>query len=92
MDGNIQFFKMVLGNIMKTETKEKYKVIRAEEGYVLTNYKEGDNILNYSSFKECICPLSCDLKHLNEITIEKDQEYLEAQEKAEKEEELNTLQ
>ena len=77
---------------MQVITNSKYKIVQPEAGYVLTNYKEGDDILTYSSFKECICPLSCDLKHLNEITIEKDQESLEAQKKAEKEEELNTLQ
>ena len=29
---------------MKIEIKEKYKVVSPEEGYVLTNYKEGMDI------------------------------------------------
>ena len=57
---------------MKVEIKEKYKIVRPDEGMVLTNYKEGDNINIYTSFKECICSLECDLKYLSEITEEQD--------------------
>lgn len=70
---------------MKIEIKEKYKVVSPEEGYVLTNYKEGMDIKLYSSFTECICPLSCDLGHLSEISIEQDAKYKEESEKASKE-------
>lgn len=55
---------------MIIEVKERYKVIRPEEGYVLTNYKDGDDIKQYYAFSECICPLSCNTDHLREITIE----------------------
>nr|DAV62079.1 MAG TPA: hypothetical protein [Caudoviricetes sp.] len=67
---------------MKIEIKEKYQIVKPEEGYLLTNYKDELDIKQYSSFKECICPLSCDLKHLREITLDKDIEYKEAAKKA----------
>lgn len=70
---------------MKTEIKEKYKVVSPEEGYILTNYKEGMDIKTYSSFTECICPLSCDLEHLSEVSLDKDAEYKELAIKASKE-------
>lgn len=62
---------------MIIEVKERYKVIRPEEGYVLTNYKEGDDIKQYAAFSECICPLSCSTDHLREITKEESKEYIE---------------
>lgn len=57
---------------MKVEIKSKFQIVTPEEGFVLTNYKEGDDILTYSSFKSCYCPLDCDLKHISEISIEED--------------------
>lgn len=39
----------------------------------------------YSSFTECICPLSCDLEHLSEVSLDKDAEYKELAIKASKE-------
>jgi hypothetical protein len=57
---------------MKVEIKAKFQIVTPEEGFVLTNYKEGDDILTYSSFKSCYCPLDCDLKHISEISIEED--------------------
>lgn len=57
---------------MKVEIKPKFQIVTPEEGFVLTNYKEGDDILTYNSFKSCYCPLDCDLKHLSEISIEED--------------------
>ena len=70
---------------MKIEIKAKYKVVRPEEGYVLTNYKEVMDIKSYNSFTECICPLSCDLEHLSEVSLDKDAEYKELAIKASKE-------
>lgn len=70
---------------MKIEIKEKYKVVSPEEGYILTNYKEWMDIKSYSSFTECICPLSCDLEHLSEVSLDKDAEYKELAIKASKE-------
>lgn len=68
---------------MKVNIKPKFKEIYADEGYVLTNYKEGDE--TYASFPSCICPLTCDLEHLSEITIERDRELTEYFEKKEEE-------
>lgn len=60
---------------MKIEIKEKYKVVKPEDNMLLTNYKDEMDIKGYNSFNECICPLSCDLKHLREITKEQDNSY-----------------
>lgn len=57
---------------MKVNIKPKFQEIFADEGYMLTNYKDGDE--SYSGFKSCICPLNCDLKHITEITIERHNE------------------
>lgn len=70
---------------MKIEIKEKYKVVKPEDNMLLTNYKDEMDIKLYSSFTECICPLSCDLEHLREITLEQDSEYKETAKTASKE-------
>jgi hypothetical protein len=70
---------------MKIEIKEKYKVVKPEDNMLLTNYKDEMDIKGYNSFKECICPLNCDLEHLREITLEQDSEYKELAIKASKE-------
>lgn len=70
---------------MKIEIKEKYKVVKPEDNMLLTNYKDEMDIKEYNSFKECICPLNCDLGHLREITLEQDSEYKEAAKIASKE-------
>ena len=57
---------------MKVEIKAKFQIVTPEEGFVLTNYKEGDGILTYSSFKSCYCPLDCDHSHIREITVAED--------------------
>lgn len=61
---------------MIIEVKERYKVIRPEEGYILTNYKDGEDIKQYAAFSECVCPLSCSADNLREITIEESIEYI----------------
>lgn len=70
---------------MKIEIKEKYQIVKPEEGYLLTNYKDEMDIKGYNSFKECVCPLDCDLEHLREITLEQDSEYKETAKTASKE-------
>lgn len=57
---------------MKVEIKTKFQIVTPEDGFVLTNYKEGDDILTYSSFKSCYCPLDCDHSHIREITVAED--------------------
>lgn len=60
---------------MKIEKTEKFQTVKPDENMVLTNYTDDMEIQTYSSFNECICPLSCDLKHLREITKEQDNSY-----------------
>lgn len=57
---------------MKVEIKTKFQIVTPEEGFVLTNYKNGDDILTYDSFMSCYCPLDCDHSHIREITVEED--------------------
>lgn len=57
---------------MKVDIRPKFQIVTPEEGFVLTNYKEGDDILTYSSFKSCYCPLDCDHSHIREITVAED--------------------
>jgi hypothetical protein len=57
---------------MKVEIKAKFQIVTPEDGFVLTNYKEGDDIRTYSSFKSCYCPLDCDHSHIREITVAED--------------------
>lgn len=69
---------------MKIEYNEKFNFnhITAEEGMVITNYAEGQDILEYTSSKEMYCPTSVDLTAYFEISDEKDAEYKVLQEKA----------
>lgn len=64
---------------MNIDRNEKFIVITAEEGYVITDYKE-DDILNYTSSTILYCPLNMDLSGYYEITVEKDEEYKRLQE------------
>lgn len=65
---------------MLTYTGDKYIKHYAEEGMVLTEWKEGDDILTFSYAKVVICPLSrkCDWR---EITQDECGRLLEEQEK-----------
>lgn len=75
---------------MKVEIKPKFQIVTPEEGFVLTNYKDGDDILTYSSFMSCYCPLDCDHSHIREITVEEDATLAALYEEAiQKEMELN---
>ena len=74
---------------MNIELKPKFKVITSAEGYVITTYKETEDIKGYSSFTIAYAPLNADLSDYREITIAEDEAYMEAMEKAIKEEELN---
>lgn len=57
---------------MKVEIKPKFQIVTPEDGFVLTNYKDGDNILSYDSYMSCYCPLGCDHSHIREITVAED--------------------
>lgn len=55
---------------MKIETFEKYIKVTSEKGFFVTDFKEGDDILNFSSGIVMITPLNADLSDLREITEE----------------------
>ena len=65
---------------MTTYTGDKYIKHYAEEGMVLTEWKEGDDILNFSYAKVAICPLNieCDWR---EITQDECDRLIKEQEK-----------
>lgn len=69
---------------MKIEKFEKYKKITPEDGFVFTNYKDGDNILTYTSAKIIFAPLHDNLENWREITIEENEKYLNQLEKENK--------
>ena len=62
---------------MKTEQFDNYIKITADEGYVITNYKEGDDILTYSSCRIMYAPKTAFLGDLRDITNEMDAKYNE---------------
>ena len=62
---------------MKTEQFDNYIKITADEGYFITNYKEGDNILTYSSCRVMYAPKTAFLGDLRDITDEMDAKYNE---------------
>ena len=55
---------------MTIETKATYQIIKADDGMVLTEWKNGDNILNYSYATKQYSPLTYDITKLREITQE----------------------
>ena len=63
--------------IMKTEQFDNYIKITADEGYVITSYKEGDDILTYTSCKIMYAPKTAFLGDLRDITDEVDAKYNE---------------
>jgi hypothetical protein len=56
---------------MIIDIKEKFRVISAEDGFVLTTYT-GDDIRNYGSFSNCYVPLTSDISYIREISIDED--------------------
>ena len=55
---------------MTIENKATYQIIKADDGMVLTEWKDGDNILNYSYASKQYSPLTYDITKLREITQE----------------------
>lgn len=70
---------------MNIERNEKYIKITAEDGYFLTNYQDGDDILNFNSCRMMYCPKTVDLTDLREITEEENKIYNDIKEDKEKE-------
>lgn len=63
---------------MKTYTVDKYIKHYAEEGMVLTEWNEGDDILDFTYCKIAICPLNKECNY-REITEEQNNIYLQKQ-------------
>lgn len=59
-------------------TTDRFVEIVADEGYVMTDWN-GDDILNYTSTKQLICPVNYDYGAYRTITDEQDAEYVDRQ-------------
>ena len=70
---------------MKIETKATYQIIKADDGMVLTEWKDGDNILNYAYASKQYSPLTYDITKLREITQEESDRLSKEQEEKIKE-------
>ena len=70
---------------MTIETKATYQIIKADDGMVLTEWKDGDNILNYSYATKQYSPLTYDITKLREITQEESDKLSKEQEEKIKE-------
>ncbi len=66
---------------MKIEVLENYKKVTPDFGF-LTSFKEGDDILNYTSARVIYAPLNANLDDLREISVEENDSYLKLQEEA----------
>ena len=55
---------------MTIENKTTYQIIKADDGMVLTEWKDSDNILNYAYASKQYSPLTYDITKLREITQE----------------------
>lgn len=72
--------------------KEKFNEIRPNEGYVLTSYADGDDILGYYSTTIICAPKAVDIESkYRTITIEEDAKLKEAKEQKMKELETERL-
>ena len=66
--------------------KEKFNEMRSNEGYVLTSYIDGDDILEYYSTTVICAPKAVDIEHkYRTITLEEDAKLQEAKEQKMKE-------
>ena len=70
---------------MTIETKATYQIIKADDGMVLTEWKDGDNILNYSYSTKQYSPLTYDITKLREITQDESDRLVKEQEEKIKE-------
>ena len=70
---------------MTIETKATYQIINADDGMVLTEWKDGDNILNYAYASKQYSPLTYDITKLREITQEESDRLVKEQEEKIKE-------
>ena len=70
---------------MTIETKATYQIIKADDGMVLTEWQNGDDILNYSYSAKQYSPITYDITKLREITQEESDKLSEEQEEKIKE-------
>ena len=70
---------------MTIETKATYQIIKADDGMVLTEWQDGDDILNYSYASKQYSPLTYDITKLREITQEESDKLVKEQEEKIKE-------
>ena len=70
---------------MTIENKTTYQIIKADDGMVLTEWKDGDNILNYVYASKQYSPLTYDITKLREITQEESDRLVKEQEEKIKE-------
>ena len=64
---------------MKIEKLEKLIKVESEEGMVLTTFKEGDNIIDYTSATKIFATHSINLDEYKEISIEENERLLKEQ-------------
>lgn len=70
---------------MTIETKATYQIIKADDGMVLTEWRDGDYILSYSYSAKQYSPLTYDITKLREITQEESDKLAKEQEEKIKE-------
>lgn len=70
---------------MTIENKATYQIINADDGMVLTEWQNGDDILNYSYATKQYSPLTYDITKLREITQEESDRLVKEQEEKIKE-------
>lgn len=64
---------------MTIETKATYQIIKADDGMVLTEWRDGDDILNYTYASKQYSPLTYDITKLREITQEESDKLVKEQ-------------
>ena len=67
---------------MNIETKTYQKITPETMGNLLTLYREGEDIIQYESYKVMYTPADFDMSTIREITPEKDAAYKQARDKA----------
>ena len=70
---------------MTIENKATYQIIKADDGMVLTEWQNGDDILNYSYSTKQYSPITYDITKLREITQEESDRLVKEQEEKIKE-------
>ena len=70
---------------MTIENKTTYQIIKADDGMVLTEWQNGDDILNYAYATKQYSPLNYDITKLREITQEESDRLVKEQEQKIKE-------